>query len=154
MISIPSSSLGAMKWVDGSCHCEGVYFQVALTSRVTVTLCNCRICYMSGHEEILVPETRFRLIRGSELLREYRFGTMTADHTFCSRCGVMPFYRPRSHPEGYRSVNARCLLGGGAVALRRGDKFDLSIGESVEFTQFDGQNWEQSMREGSHVITE
>lgn|GEM_PF-104584 len=144
----------AYQWETGSCHCGLVAFEVALTSHITITLCNCRICYMSGHEEILVPEDRFRVLHGSDSLREYRFGVKLADHTFCTTCGIMPFYRPRSHPVGFFSVNARCMLSGTAVEARRGDPISLKRGESIEYVQFDGQNWEKSMRANQHRRTE
>jgi hypothetical protein len=102
----------------------------------------------------MLPEHRFRLIEGQQYLKPYRFGNCIADHTFCSVCGIMPFYRPRSHPTGYFSVNARCLMGGKAVVSRRGDLIDLGFGESVAYTEFDGQNWEASMAAGKHIVTE
>lgn len=127
-------------WRDGACHCGGVKFSVLLGSRLTVSLCNCGICYMSGHQELLLPEDRFKLHQGAQNLKPYRFGVGIADHTFCVICGIMPFYRPRSHPTGYFSVNARCL--------------DLSFAEHVEYYEFDGKNWDASMAAGKQVMTE
>ena len=63
---------------------------------------------MSGFLHLIVPRTRFRLLRGAEALSEYRFNTGTAQHLFCAHCGVKSFYVPRSNPDGY-SVNLRCL---------------------------------------------
>lgn len=136
-MSAPSPELS---WVHGSCHCEGVKFAVSLTTHVLVTECNCRICYMSGHQEILVPNERFQLLAGGDHLKEYRFGVAIADHTFCVVCGVMPFYRPRSHPETHMSVNARCV--------------DLGFATEIEVVQFDGRNWEQSIAAGQHRATQ
>lgn len=127
-------------WRDGQCHCGGVKFSVELSHNLTVTQCNCGICHMSGHQELMIPEERFRLHQGQEFLKPYRFGNRVADHTFCSVCGIMPFYRPRSHPTGFFSVNARCL--------------DLSFAENVEYVDFDGRNWEASIAAGQHKITE
>ncbi|MFI0737668.1 GFA family protein [Streptomyces sp. NPDC021100] len=127
-------------WYEGSCHCGGVAFSAAASRNLTITLCNCGICYKSGHQELMVPEERFELHRGQEFLKPYRFGNRIADHTFCAVCGIMPFYRPRSHPTGYFSVNARCL--------------DLEAAEHIEFVEFDGRNWEASMAAGQHVLTE
>jgi len=143
-----------LTWIDGQCHCARVKFSVALTPRITITLCNCGICYMSGHEEIMVPEERFRLLEGREYLKEYRFDVAIADHTFCSVCGIMPFYRPRSHPTGFFSVNARCLSAGRAIVNRAGDILNLGIGETINYVEFDGQNWEDSMAFGKHLVTE
>jgi len=63
---------------------------------------------MTGYLHLIVPRTRFRLLRGAESLVEYRFHTGTARHLFCRHCGVKSFYVPRSNPDGY-SVNLRCL---------------------------------------------
>lgn len=127
-------------WYQGSCHCRGVRFAVAATRHLKITICNCGICSMSGHMELMIPEERFRLFSGQELLQSYQYGTRISNHTFCRVCGIKPFYRPRSHPVGYFSANARCL--------------DLSPAESVDYVEFDGQNWEESMAAGLHVITE
>lgn len=128
------------RWFLGSCHCGGVQFSVAATLDITVTLCNCSICYRSGHQEIMVREDHFILHQGEELLSSYRFGENRAEHTFCSRCGIKPFYRPRSHPRGFRSVNARCLTFAPDVTLTYAD--------------FDGQNWESSIAAGLHRLTD
>jgi hypothetical protein len=127
-------------WREGQCHCGSVKFAVSLSHHLTITLCNCRICYMSGHQELMIPEHRFQLHEGQQFLKPYRFGNCIADHTFCVVCGIMPFYRPRSHPTGFFSVNARCL--------------DLEFAETVDYVEFDGQNWEKSMATGQHKITE
>ena len=77
---------------------------------------------MSGFQHLIVPRSRFRLLRGGESLSEYRFNTGTARHLFCRHCGVKSFYVPRSNPDGY-SVNLRCL--------------DRSTLEYVDIGQFD-----------------
>lgn len=124
-------------WYPGRCHCGGVRFAAQAGRRPTVTLCNCSIHEMSGFQELMVPDERFRLEHGRELLREYRYGARVADHTFCTVCGIKPFNRPRSHPSGYVSVNVRCL--------------DLSAADEVSYVEFDGVNWEQSIAAGTHV---
>jgi hypothetical protein len=92
----------------GGCHCGAVAFEVDAPARLTVSDCNCSICRMSGYLHLIVPRSRFRLLRGEAELAEYRFGSDTARHLFCRRCGVKSFYVPRSNPDGY-SVNVRCL---------------------------------------------
>jgi hypothetical protein len=92
----------------GGCHCGAVRFEVQAPARITVSDCNCSICRMSGYLHLIVPASRFRLLRGSDSLTEYQFNTGTARHLFCRLCGVKSFYVPRSNPDGY-SVNARCL---------------------------------------------
>ena len=92
----------------GGCHCGAVAFEVDAPARLTVSDCNCSICRMSGYQHLIVPRTRFRLLKGADSLTEYRFNTGTARHLFCRHCGVKSFYVPRSNPDGY-SVNVRCL---------------------------------------------
>jgi hypothetical protein len=85
-----------------------VAFEVDAPAHLVVCECNCSICEMSGFLHLIVPRARFRLLRGADALTEYRFNTGTAQHLFCSRCGVKSFYVPRSNPDGY-SINVRCL---------------------------------------------
>jgi hypothetical protein len=92
----------------GGCHCGAVRFEVDAPAQVRVSDCNCSICRMSGYLHLIVPASRFRLLRGAESLTQYQFNTGTARHLFCRHCGVKSFYVPRSNPDGY-SVNLRCL---------------------------------------------
>jgi hypothetical protein len=117
----------AFAWRAGGCHCGAVRFEVALPGEVAASTCTCTICRMTGFVHVVVPESRFRLVRGADKLTSYRFNTGVADHLFCSMCGVKGFYRPRSNPDGW-SVNVRCLDDPDAVAL------DMSV--------FDGAHWE------------
>jgi hypothetical protein len=93
---------------SGGCHCGAIAFEVDAPARLTASDCNCSICRMSGYLHLIVPRSRFRLLRGADQLTDYQFNTGTAHHLFCSRCGVKSFYVPRSNPDGY-SVNVRCL---------------------------------------------
>jgi hypothetical protein len=92
----------------GGCHCGAVAFEVEAPARLTASDCNCSICRMTGFLHLIVPGSRFRLVRGAEDLVEYKFNTGVARHLFCGRCGIKSFYVPRSNPDGY-SVNVRCL---------------------------------------------
>jgi hypothetical protein len=119
----------------GGCHCGAVAFEVLAPARLRVQRCNCSICAMTGFEHLIVPASRFHLLRGAEELTTYSFNTGTARHLFCRRCGIKSFYVPRSNPDGY-SVNFRCL--------------ERSEVAEVEFEDFDGRNWEahaESLRE-------
>jgi hypothetical protein len=119
-------------WHQGSCHCGGVRFKVRAPTALDVVRCNCSICDMSGFLSLIVPAESFQVVAGEELLTSYQFNTRRATHTFCKVCGLKAFYRPRSHPEGV-SVNVRCL--------------DRSTVSGLKVTEFDGQNWEESVRE-------
>jgi hypothetical protein len=130
---------GDFPWRVGGCHCGGVRFEVALPDAVEAQACNCSICAMTGFIHVIVPESRFRLVRGAERLTTYTFNTHTARHLFCATCGVKSFYRPRSNPDGW-SVNARCL--------------DEGAGVEVTITDFDGRNWELHADTLAHLSRE
>lgn len=116
--------------VEGQCHCGTVRFTVATMREVEVGECNCSICSMCGYQHLIVAADALTILEGEEELTTYTFNTGTARHTFCRRCGIKPFYVPRSHPHGY-SVNFRCV--------------DASAFERVYLTAFDGRNWEQAV---------
>ena len=113
----------------GSCHCGSVAIEVEAPEDLEVYECNCSMCERSGFLHLIVPASRFRLLRGREALSTYTFNTGIARHMFCKVCGIKPFYVPRSNPEGF-SVNLRCL--------------DRNNVRSVKVLPFDGQNWEAS----------
>jgi hypothetical protein len=92
----------------GGCHCGAVAFEVDAPAIVEALDCNCSICGMTGFLHLIVPRSRFRLLRGEDALTDYRFGTGVAVHRFCRQCGIKGFYIPRSHPDGV-DVNVRCL---------------------------------------------
>ena len=100
----------ALKRYRGGCHCGRVAFEVDAPQVLRALECNCSICRMTGFVHLIVPRSRFHLLRGAEALGEYRFNTAQARHLYCKNCGVKSFYVPRSHPDGY-SVNVRCLEG-------------------------------------------
>jgi hypothetical protein len=93
---------------SAGCHCGRVRFEVVAPAVLQVEDCNCSICSKSGYLHLTVPKSRFKLLKGSDVLTTYQFNTCTAKHMFCSVCGIKSFYVPRSHPEGFR-FNARCL---------------------------------------------
>lgn len=92
---------------EGGCHCGRVRFRVtADLSRVTE--CNCSVCAKKGFLHLIVPPEQFNLLQGKDALTTYRFNTGTAQHYFCSKCGIYTYHRRRSNPNQY-GVNVACL---------------------------------------------
>ena len=120
----------------GGCHCGAVAFEADAPARLRVQECNCSICAATGFWHLIVPASRFRLLRGDDALAVYTFGTGVARHLFCRTCGIKSFYVPRSNPDGY-SVNARCLAPGTV--------------ESITVEPFDGRNWETAAGALAHL---
>ncbi|HEY5963261.1 MAG TPA: GFA family protein, partial [Xanthobacteraceae bacterium] len=77
---------------------------------------------------------QFECLSGRDALTTYRFGTGTAQHTFCKTCGVHPFYVPRSDPDKI-DVNVRCLDDFGSLA--------------VDPKPFDGRNWDSAIEQNA-----
>lgn len=117
---------------SGGCHCGEVRFEVDAPATLEIIDCNCSMCTKLAYLHLIVPKSQFRLRKGTDALTSYRFNTGTAEHPFCSKCGIKSFYIPRSHPDGY-SVNVRCL--------------DVGTIEATTITKFDGANWEDSIGE-------
>ena len=117
---------------SGGCHCGDARFEVDIDfDRTEVLDCNCSICAKKGNLHVIVPPTRFRMLTSPDALVVYTFNTGIAKHTFCRRCGIHPFYTPRSHPD-HVDVNVRCL-----------DGVDIS---SLRVDHFDGQHWEENVQ--------
>jgi hypothetical protein len=114
---------------EGGCHCGAVRFRVWIERHEAID-CNCSICQKKGFLHVIVPPECFTLLEGQEVLGVYTFHTHVAKHTFCSTCGIHPFYTPRSHPDQV-DVNVRCLDGDvlGRFTIR----------------PFDGRHWEENI---------
>ena len=110
----------------GGCHCGTVKFEIEAPERIECHECNCSICAKSGYLHLIVPKSRFNLIRGKSNLGTYTFNSGVARHLFCKTCGIKSFYIPRSNPDGV-SVNVRCLE---------------PRPQDVAIEGFDGRNWE------------
>jgi len=123
---------------SGSCHCGAVAFEVDAPSPLLVQECNCSICTKAGFLHLIVPRSRFRLLRGEGHLTTYTFNTGVAKHTFCGTCGMKPFYTPRSNPDGV-DVNVNCLD---------------PIPADMVIEPFDGQNWEANGASLAHLSQE
>jgi hypothetical protein len=122
----------------GGCHCGAVRFEVEAPERLLVQDCNCSLCAMTGFLHLIVPKSRFRLVKGEENITTYTFNTGVAKHTFCRTCGIKSFYVPRSNPDGI-DVNVRCL--------------DEPPRE-MTIEPFDGRDWEKHGAELAHLSKE
>ena len=126
-----------MKYI-GSCHCGAVQYEVVAPEVVECQECNCSICSKSGYLHLIVPKSKFKLLKGKENITTYTFDTGEAKHKFCKTCGIKSFYIPRSNPDGY-DVNVRCL--------------DPQPKE-IKTELFDGKNWEQNAHHLAHLSKE
>jgi hypothetical protein len=94
-----------------SCHCGAVVLELDLPDGIIdARRCNCSMCRRKGAVMGAVAPEGLRIVRGQESLSVYRFNTRTAEHYFCSRCGIYTHHRRRSNPNQY-GYNIGCLEG-------------------------------------------
>ncbi|GAB4813909.1 hypothetical protein N2152v2_000955 [Parachlorella kessleri] len=88
------------------------------------------ICAMKRNIHVVVPEGRFSIMAGKDNLQCYQFNTGVAKHLFCKTCGICPFYRPRSNPDGY-AVTIWCITS--------------PTVKSMTVKKIHGQDWENAV---------
>lgn len=112
----------------GACHCGAVTFTISAPI-TRATQCTCSICSRVGALWHATGEAGLKVLSGEDQLGLYQFGTMTAKHYFCRRCGIHPFSRPRLDPKLW-VVNLRCV-----------PEIDVA---SLPVSVFDGAHWEDA----------
>jgi hypothetical protein len=97
--------------LNGACHCRTVQFTVTLTKGLaSARRCTCSICRMRGAVAVTSTHDGFRITQGEDKVATYRFNTGTAEHHFCSVCGIYTHHKRRSNPNQL-GVNVACLEG-------------------------------------------
>lgn len=95
----------------GQCHCGAVRFEATLTDGFnTIRRCTCSYCRMRGAVAVSAEIGGIKFLRGEDALTSYRFNTRSAQHFFCSKCGIYTHHQRRSNPNQY-GVNVACLEG-------------------------------------------
>lgn len=95
-----------------TCHCGAVEAQVTLAPEglSSAARCDCSFCRRRGAVTVTAPLDGIRFLKGQDRLSRYSFGTHTAQHHFCSICGIYVYHRRRSDPNEL-GVNALALDG-------------------------------------------
>ena len=108
------SCYGALRMterVEGSCHCGTVRLNVPWLGRWdSVRRCDCSFCRRRFVAVASVPVGDLQVHDPDGALTLYQFGTRTAEHYFCSRCGIYTHHRRRSNPSEF-GVNIACFPG-------------------------------------------
>jgi hypothetical protein len=94
-----------------TCHCGAVELDVRLSGGLEgAQRCNCSYCRRKGAATVSAPLDGLRVVRGSDKLTLYQWNTRTAEHYFCSVCGIYTHHRRRSNPNEY-GVNIGAIEG-------------------------------------------
>lgn len=97
--------------MKATCHCGAVELDVTLADGLaTARRCDCSFCARRGAIAVSAPLDGVRILRGADKLTRYTWGTHTAQHFFCSVCGVYTHHQRRSNPNEY-GVNVANLEG-------------------------------------------
>lgn len=94
----------------GQCHCGAVQFSFSCAEITHAMRCDCSICARKGMvmTDDVIPPQDMHISDEEGALATYRFGSHTARHHFCSRCGIHTFVETRLNPGSYR-VNLGCV---------------------------------------------
>ena len=118
------------------CHCGAMRGEFKCNkTQITCWDCNCSDCGMRRNLHFILPSKAFKTTSDCERASTlYRWGTGVAQRRFCKTCGILPWYVPRSNPDGI-GVSLSCV--------------DWGTGErpSITIKKYDSQNWEQSHKE-------
>lgn len=97
--------------MEGACHCGTVRFTVKLKDGLkSPRRCDCSYCRMRGAVALSAGLGDITFLAGEDALTLYQFNTRTAEHYFCSTCGIYTHHRRRSNPNEI-GINAACLKG-------------------------------------------
>jgi hypothetical protein len=108
---LTDTSLSHPVTLGGACHCGAVRFTVTLTEGfASARRCTCSMCRMRGAVAVTSTPEAFQVTQGEDKVATYRFNTRTAEHHFCSVCGIYTHHKRRSDP-GQLGVNVACLEG-------------------------------------------
>ncbi|WP_138470241.1 GFA family protein [Poseidonocella sp. HB161398] len=97
--------------MKATCHCGAVELEVELCQTLeSAQRCDCSFCRRRGAATVSAPLDGLRVLKGQEVLTQYSWGTGTAQHWFCSVCGIYTHHRRRSDPTKY-GINLGTLEG-------------------------------------------
>jgi hypothetical protein len=103
--------MGERTEMEAACHCGTVRFRAKLLDGFnTARRCTCSYCRTRGAVAVSAEVGDISFHCGEDALTLYQFNTRTAEHYFCSKCGIYTHHRRRSNPNQY-GINTACLAG-------------------------------------------
>ena len=125
--------------LNSACHCGSVRFTVNLPwGLASARRCTCSLCRMRGAVAVTASIDGLEILAGAETLATYRFNTRTAEHHFCTVCGIYTHHKRRSNPNEL-GVNVACLD-------------DLSPFDFTEVLAYDGERHPSDQPDGKLIV--
>ncbi|MCA0940213.1 GFA family protein [Salipiger pacificus] len=88
--------------VTVTCHCGACELRVTLADGLnSARRCDCSFCRRRGAAAVTAPKGGVEVVKGADRMTLYQFGTKTAQHYFCSVCGIYMYHRRRSNPNEF-----------------------------------------------------
>ena len=108
--------------IRGSCHCRNVSFTLTWEpdpKEIPARACTCTFCQKHGGVWTSNPQGSLKVaVEDPSLVRQYSFGTHTADFHVCSRCGVVPVVTSTIDGHLYAVVSVNAFEGVDPSLLR------------------------------------
>lgn len=97
--------------IEATCHCGAVRIRARMLKPFdSSTRCNCSFCRRRQAANVSCDWASLEVLEGADHLSVYSFGTDTAQHHFCARCGIYTHHRRRADPSE-AGVNLYCIEG-------------------------------------------
>ncbi|MDF1728071.1 MAG: GFA family protein [Sulfitobacter sp.] len=97
--------------IRASCHCGAVLLSAYLPQGLAdPTRCTCSFCARRPAAAVTALTTSVKVLQGADKLTLYSWGTHTAQHYFCSVCGIYTHHQRRSDPTQC-GINLGCIDG-------------------------------------------
>ena len=90
------------------CHCGQFKAEINIDKLDKILRCNCSICKRKGAIMSMVKNEDFKITKGKDKLKMYKFHSKIATHYFCSECGIYTHHNPRSNPA-MTGFNIGCI---------------------------------------------
>jgi hypothetical protein len=94
-----------------TCHCGAV--ELAISEKIDLDAayrCDCSYCARRGAVMYAIAKSHVRVVKGQDMLSIYQWGTQTAKHYFCMRCGIYTHHRRFVDPSQF-GLNVAAIEG-------------------------------------------
>jgi hypothetical protein len=122
-----------MQKLSGHCHCNQITLELATeipADQLRLRACQCSFCRRHGARTTSDPAGAARIVlKNSEAVSYYQFGSQTADFLVCSRCGVYVAAVLRNDSRMVATLNV--------------NTFDIPLTQAADFVDYEGETPQQ-----------